>query len=251
MENSKQTLRPHEKQTEQIRGMFDRIARRYDLLNHLLSLGIDRRWRRRLAELVRGRQANRRVVTLLDVATGTGDMALSLARCLPTASVTGVDLSTEMLQIGRRKAAGLQNLTLVEGDALSLPFPDGQFSAVTAVFGVRNFADLGQGLSQMRRVLVPEGEVYILEFSMPRRGGVWGVLYRLYFRKFLPGLGRVISGQRHAYSYLQRSVEDFPDGERFEHILREAGFSAVQSLRLTGGVATIYTGIKEIKPIHR
>ncbi len=225
--------------TEQVRAMFDGIAPRYDLLNHLLSLGVDRCWRRRLVRSVQRRQPAR----LLDVATGTGDLALALARALPRISITGTDLSAGMLAVARTKAgkAGI-DLPWVEADVMALPFPDDSFEAVTAAFGVRNFEDLSGGLEQMRRVMTPGGGLWILEFSTPH--GPWGALFRLYFHRVLPLVGRLVSRDPRAYRYLPESVEAFPDGEKFLSLLHRAGFQQPKQQRIMGGVATLYTASK-------
>lgn len=228
---------------EQVREMFDSIAPRYDFLNHCLSMHIDKRWRRKTVRMV----ARQQPASLLDVATGTGDLAIALRKKLPESSqITGVDLSPQMLRIGREKIARIfpgKEFAMVEGDAENLPFEAESFDAVTAAFGVRNFEDIPAGLQQMYRVLKPEGQVYILEFSMPGNN-ILGRLYRFYFRHILPKIGRLVSGSRGAYQYLPESVGGFPYGERFEGLLREAGFSAVSHRKLMGGIAMIYNGKK-------
>lgn len=224
---------------DQVRKMFDAIAPRYDLLNHLLSLGIDRRWRSAVVRMV-GRAGSAR---LLDVATGTGDMAIAIARHTQ-ATVTGVDLAPEMLRIARTKVerAGLA-IPMIEGDAEYLPFDTASFDAVTSAFGVRNFENLAGGIREMSRVLVPDGRIFVLEFSMPRHSLV-GASYRLYFHRILPWIGGVISRDRQAYSYLPESVEAFPYGDRFLEILTANGFRDAQSTTLMGGIATIYSATK-------
>lgn len=240
-------IKPHNEdptgKKEQVREMFDSIARRYDLLNHLLSMNIDRRWRSRVVKMLR-RQAPDSV---LDVATGTGDLAIAVGRALPGAAVTGVDLSPGMLRIGREKVAARfpgRDLPMLEGDAEQLPFAEGSFAAVTCGFGVRNFENLPRGLAEMHRILRHDGCVYILEFSMPSPHNVLGRLYRFYFRKILPGIGRLISKDARAYTYLPASVGEFPYGERFCTLLTEAGFATPQMQVLMGGIATIYTARK-------
>ena len=181
-ENSKKT---------RVREMFDSIAPRYDLLNHLLSFGVDRLWRRRMVGVV----AAGTPAAILDVAAGTGDVAVALARRLPAARITGIDLSGEMLAVGRGKVArrGLcDRIELVQGDAEQLPFPDGTFDAVTIGFGIRNFGSIEAGLAEAFRVLRPGGRLCILEFSTPR-GRCFGPLYRFYFHRILPLVGRLIS----------------------------------------------------------
>nr|WP_294599177.1 bifunctional demethylmenaquinone methyltransferase/2-methoxy-6-polyprenyl-1,4-benzoquinol methylase UbiE [uncultured Rikenella sp.] len=228
---------------EQVRVMFDAIARRYDLLNRVLSLGIDLRWRARVVSGVR-RQGP---ATVLDVATGTGDLAIAVGRALPAAAMTGVDLSPEMLRIGREKVAARfpgREFPMMEGDAERLPFDEGRFEAVTCGFGVRNFENLDRGLREMYRVLAPQGRVYILEFSMPSRHNGLGRLYRFYFRRILPAIGRLVSRDARAYSYLPESVGEFPYGEPFCRMLAETGFVNPRMRRLTGGIALIYTAEK-------
>lgn len=228
---------------EQVRVMFDAIARRYDLLNRVLSLGIDLRWRARVVSGVR-RQGP---ATVLDVATGTGDLAIAVGRALPAAAMTGVDLSPEMLRIGREKVAARfpgREFPMMEGDAERLPFDEGRFEAVTCGFGVRNFENLDRGLREMYRVLAPQGRVYILEFSMPSRHNGLGRLYRFYFRRILPAIGRLVSRDARAYSYLPESVGEFPYGEPFCRMLAETGFVNPRMRRLTGGIAMIYTAEK-------
>lgn len=223
--------------------MFNRIAPRYDLLNRVLSFGIDRIWRRRLVRLVRKKAA----ATVLDVATGTGDLALALAATLrKPLTVYGLDISSGMLELARKKVnkKGLQDLiVLKEGDSEALPFDDNYFDAVTVAFGVRNFGDLAKGLAEMRRVLKPGASLYVLEFSKP---SVFPVkqLYGFYFSHILPWWGGVISKDKAAYSYLPASVMDFPEGAAFETELRRAGLNPTRSRRQTFGIATIYISEK-------
>jgi demethylmenaquinone methyltransferase/2-methoxy-6-polyprenyl-1,4-benzoquinol methylase len=239
-------VRPYEGEEakkKQIRTMFDRIAFRYDFLNRLLSLGVDVGWRKGTVRMV----AEDRPSSILDLAAGTGDLTLMLARRIPQAAVTGVDLAPEMLEVGRRKIvkSGVRNIRgMVEGDAEALPFEAGSFDAVTVGFGVRNFGNIPVGLSEMYRVLRPGGRVYILEFGMPERR-IFGALYRFYFRRLLPFIGGIFSGEHKAYRYLQRSVEEFPYGDRFVALMREAGFTRVSHRPLTEGLASIYRGEKE------
>ena len=223
--------------------MFNRIAPRYDLLNRVLSFGIDRIWRRRLVRLVRKKAA----ATVLDVATGTGDLALALAATLrKPLTVYGLDISSGMLELARKKVnkKGLQDLiVLKEGDSEALPFDDNYFDAVTVAFGVRNFGDLAKGLAEMRRVLKPGASLYVLEFSKP---SVFPVkqLYGFYFSHILPWWGGVISKDKAAYSYLPASVMDFPEGAAFEAERRRAGLNPTRSRRQTFGIATIYISEK-------
>ena len=238
-ENSKKT---------RVREMFDSIAPRYDLLNHLLSFGVDRLWRRRMVGVVDGLEGpdggELGVLTPHDV---TGDVAVALARRLPAARITGIDLSGEMLAVGRGKVArrGLcDRIELVQGDAEQLSFPDGTFDAVTIGFGIRNFGSIEAGLAEAFRVLRPGGRLCILEFSTPR-GRCFGPLYRFYFHRILPLVGRLISKDDSAYTYLPESVDHFPDNLLFLRLMGQAGFAACRSRRQMRGIAYIYEGRKE------
>lgn len=224
---------------EEVRQMFASIAGRYDMLNALLSLGVDRGWRRAAAEealLLRPRE-------LLDVATGTADFALELKRRSPGTSVTGSDFVPQMLEIGRRKAQerGLE-LRLEEGDALNLPYPDGTFDAVTCAFGFRNFADYSRGLAEFWRVLRPGGRCVILEFPPPA-DGAFGKVFRLYFQHVLPRIGGLLSGNRAAYRYLPQSVLAFPPPQHLAGMMLATGFRPRFRL-LSGGIAAIHVGDK-------
>lgn len=230
-----------EKQKEQIRSMFNSIAHRYDFLNHFLSLGIDRRWRKRLVKLTA--PSNPRII--LDVATGTADLAIALSALKPE-KITGVDISENMLEYGRRKLKKQkldQLIKLEHTDAQSLPFASDTFHLVTVAFGVRNFENLQQGLKEINRVTRPGGEIAVLEFTMPRHFPVKQI-YRLYFKHILPGIGRMVSRDPGAYHYLPESVETFPHGRAFAHELEEAGFSTVKIHSLTFGIAAIYIAKK-------
>lgn len=239
--------------TARVEKMFDAIAPTYDALNHLLSFGVDRGWRRRVVKMVAtsssaGPRTDPRAGSpaVLDVATGTGDLAVALARRIPGARVTGVDISEGMLEVGREKVErrGLAGrVVLRRGDGEALEFADGSFDAVTVAFGVRNFGDIRAGLGEMRRVLRPGGRCYVLEFSEPR-GAVFGPVYRFYFHRVLPWLGRAVSRDGGAYSYLPRSVDEFPAPERFAAMMREAGFAAVRVRRLSLGIAYVYEAEK-------
>ncbi|HOP07912.1 MAG TPA: bifunctional demethylmenaquinone methyltransferase/2-methoxy-6-polyprenyl-1,4-benzoquinol methylase UbiE [candidate division Zixibacteria bacterium] len=237
---------PNEPSRREVWRMFDRIAHRYDLLNRLLSFGRDVAWRRKLSDMVPAQKP----LHLLDVACGTCDLLLTLTRRNQNITRgTGLDMAGEMLKLGQVKigAEGLTRmLNLVHGDAQNMPFVDDCFDLVTIAFGVRNFADLRKGLSEMARVLRPGGQVMILEFSLPRNRFIrWS--YLLYFRHILPWLGGVISGDRAAYQYLNRTVETFPYGEEFCKLLTEVGFVQPKARPLTFGVATIYTATATIK----
>jgi demethylmenaquinone methyltransferase/2-methoxy-6-polyprenyl-1,4-benzoquinol methylase len=219
------------REPEAVRGMFTRIAGRYDLANHLLSGGIDFWWRHRAAEIVRQWRPGR----VLDLATGSGDLALAIARKLPQVEVTGTDFSAEMLALARRK--GLQRTVLA--DALQLPFEEASFDCVTVAFGLRNMADWGAALREMARVLVPEGHLLVLDFSIP--GGALQPLYRFYLHRCLPAMAAIVTGQKDAYDYLGASIEKFPSGAAMLSLVETSGFGSAQAIALTGGIATIYT----------
>jgi demethylmenaquinone methyltransferase / 2-methoxy-6-polyprenyl-1,4-benzoquinol methylase len=224
--------------------MFGQIAGRYDLLNHLLSLNIDRYWRRRTVKLVPPRPGTR----ILDVCTGTGDLALAYHRASHgQAKIVAADFTHEMLAIGRQKAerAGADGeLTFIEADAQSLPLPSDQFDIVCVAFGLRNVADTEAGLAEMTRVCAPAGRVAVLEFTTPQ-WQPFKSLYGWYFRNVLPRIGQLIARNcESAYSYLPESVGEFPQGEALAEKMRAAGLTDVTFRGLTLGVATIYVGKK-------
>ncbi len=226
----------------EVEAMFDSISPHYDLLNRVLSVGTDRRWRRRAISLI-GRHVA--PVRILDVATGTGDLAIAAMKLGPE-KITGIDISSEMLAIGRRKVERLglvDRIELLRGDSLSIDFGDGTFDVAMSAFGVRNFEETVTGLREMHRVLRPGGMVMVLEFSKPS----WfpmKQIYGFYFRRILPRIGRSVSGDAGAYSYLPESVITFPDNEAFLELLLKAGFESVSQKRLTGGIASIYYGFR-------
>ncbi len=227
---------------EQVEAMFDSISGHYDRLNRILSLGTDRRWRRRAVNLI---GIHIRPTEILDVATGTGDLAIEALRLGPR-MITGIDISGKMLEEGRRKISRMgqgEQIVLMKGDSQAIEFRDGTFDVAMCAFGVRNFADTLTGLSEMCRVLRPGGMVMVLEFSRP----AWFPLkqiYGLYFRQVLPRIGRRVSGDPGAYTYLPDSVMAFPDNERFLNLLTAAGFRDVKQRRLTGGIASLYYGFR-------
>lgn len=222
---------------EQVERMFDAISPKYDLLNRLFSLGVDQGWRRKVIRMV----AEEPVDKLLDVATGTADLAIMASKVAK--QVTGVDISDGMLAQGRVKvdAKGLKDrITLQQADSVALPFADGSFDAVTVAFGVRNYEDLSGGLREMLRVLRPGGRLLVLEFSKPQRTPM-RQLFRFYFHQVMPLVGRLVSKDSAAYTYLPQSVDAFPEGQRFLDLLSAAGGQEVKARNLTGGIATIYT----------
>ena len=226
---------------EQVAKMFDNISKRYDLLNHLLSMGIDKGWRKKAIRQLEPLKPQ----TILDVATGTGDFAIQ-ALTLKPKKITGVDISEGMLAVGRKKIAEKQLGHLIElksGDSENLPFGENNFDAVTVAFGVRNFENLEKGLAEIYRVIKPGGMVVVLEFSRPR-AFPFKQLYSFYFKVILPQVGRFISSDKAAYTYLPASVEAFPDGEDFLHRLNTVGFKNTKCKALTFGISSIYTGLK-------
>jgi demethylmenaquinone methyltransferase/2-methoxy-6-polyprenyl-1,4-benzoquinol methylase len=235
------TVKPYQESSEtkksQVEQMFDNIAPRYDFLNHLLSAGIDKVWRWRAINLLKG--LNQPLI--LDVATGTGDLALALHKRL-NAKVTGLDLSEEMLKVAHQKVIrkSLSNqIKLVHGDSENLPFDNDTFDAVTVAFGVRNFENLNKGLSEMTRVLKPGGKMVVLEFSKPSKFPM-KQLYRFYFANILPFWGGLISKDKAAYTYLPKSVEAFPEGREFMAMLEICNLVNIRQYRQTFGIATIY-----------
>ena len=226
-----------------IAALFDRISHRYDVLNHLLSFNMDKAWRSKTAKEV----AKSHPRSILDLATGTADLAISLSKHNPQAHIVGLDISEKMLDIGKAKVK-TQNLDnqieLRFGDAESLPCADDTFDAVTVAFGVRNFERLDQGLSEISRVLKPDGRAVILEFSMPERFPVKQV-YRLYFKHILPKIGHWVSKDGNAYDYLPDSVEKFPKPDDFCKTLDSHGLHVVKARQLTLGVVTMYVTQKK------
>jgi len=224
-----------------VQSMFNNIAPKYDLLNHLLSAGIDKGWRRK----VRKALATGHPEIILDVATGTGDLAIELAK-LPVKKIIGIDIAEDMLEIGRKKIAKkkLENvIELKPGDSENIRFEDNHFDAITVAFGVRNYANLEKGLSEMYRVLKPGKKAAILEFSKPASFPMKQV-YQYYFNHILPAIGRMVSKDKSAYTYLPQSVALFPENKNFLNVLRKAGFKNPGQKRLTFGIATLYVAEK-------
>jgi len=224
----------------QVENMFDNIAPKYDLLNHVLSMKIDVLWRNTLVKWLAKDQPK----TILDVATGTGDLAITVHKGT-NAQVTGLDLSQQMLNVGIEKIKKnnlSDKISMLKGDAENLPFEDNNFDGVTVAFGVRNFENLNKGLSELRRVVKENKSVYILEFSKVE--GFLGPFYMFYFKNILPAIGRLVSKDNRAYTYLPDSVNAFPFGEKMKNILLETGFTKVEYKKLSLGIATIYKATK-------
>lgn len=213
--------------------MFGQIAGRYDLANHLLSGGADFLWRARAARLV----TNWRPQRVLDLATGSGDLALSLQRCLPEAEIVAADFSREMLAVAQKK--GVRQTVLA--DALQLPFADGNFDCVTVAFGLRNMRDWSAALREMKRVLADDGHLLVLDFSLPQ--GWLRPAYEFYLHRILPRAAGVVTGQKAAYQYLATSIDGFPSGEAMVRLISESGFAGATTTPLMGGIATIYTAV--------
>lgn len=217
-----------------VRSMFGRIARRYDLANHLLSGGADFFWRRRAAKIVAAWKPR----DVLDLATGSGDLALAVHHRLPEAKITAADFSREMLEIARNK--GVANT--VVADALRLPFADASFDVVTVAFGLRNMADWDRALAELARVLRSAGHLLVLDFSLPT--GALRPAYRFYLHRCLPLFASLVTGQKSAYDYLGGSIEKFPSGPAMLELIERNGFTNASAEPLTGGIATIYTAQK-------
>ena len=228
---------------EQVATMFNNISKRYDFLNHFLSLGIDILWRKKAIKMLRPEQPK----MILDIATGTGDFAIE-ALALNPDKVIGVDISAGMLEVGREKLKKKRlddRIELHMGDSEGLLFEDNTFDAVIVAFGVRNFEHLQQGIQDMYRVIKPGGTVTVLEFSKPTRFP-FKQLYNFYFKFILPLIGRIISKDQSAYTYLPESVQSFPDGEGFLDVMRTAGFKEAKAKQLTFGISSIYRGRKPL-----
>lgn len=228
--------------SEQVRDMFDNIAPAYDFMNRAMTFGIDRRWRRIAVDMV----ARNPHDSILDIATGTGDLAMLLARRTQARRITGLDLSQGMIDIGRRKIerAGLAGrIELICGDSLAMPFADAQFDAITVAYGVRNFADLLAGYREMARVLRPGGTLTVIELCTPTARLV-RPLYRLYTRRIIPLMGRLVSKDVRAYSYLPESIAAVPQRAGMTALMEQAGFSDAAWRTLTFGTCAIYTARK-------
>src|SRR2546426_2227323 len=222
-------------QPERVRQMFGSIAARYDLANHLLSCGIDFYWRKRAAEVAASWQSKK----IVDLATGTGDLALALQKKLPDAQIVAIDFLPEMLELAKRK--GVRQT--VVADAMKLPFADASFDCATIAFGLRNMEDWGRALREMARVLNANGHFLVLEFSLPTMS-ILRAIYRFYLHRCLPLLGSFLTKKKSAYDYLGDSIEEFPSGDAMCQLMAANGFTHGAFKPLTGGIATIYTAEK-------
>ena len=239
-----ETVKPYntdKSKKEEVAQMFNNISARYDFLNHFLSLGIDHIWRRKAVNKLREIQPKR----ILDLATGTGDFAIALLKLNPT-QIIGMDISSGMLDVGKNKMKAKNVSHIIDmqlGDSENMPFEDGYFDAVTVGFGVRNYENLEKGLTEMLRVTRSGGKIVILEFSKPKRFPIKQA-FGFYSRFIIPFFGKRISKDEKAYAYLPESVAAFPEGKAFTDILSKLGYKHVDSTLVSGGIATIYTGIK-------
>ena len=240
-----ESIKPYneeEKKSIQVERMFDNIAPAYDQLNHTLSWGIDKSWRKKAIDWLKPFNPQR----MMDVATGTGDFAIQACRVLNPKELIGTDISEGMMNVGRQKVkeAGLESrISFAKEDCTALSFPNNRFDAITVAFGVRNFEDLDKGLKEMHRVLNDNGKLVILELSEPE----WfpmKQLYALYSKVVIPTLGKLLSKDRSAYTYLPQSIKAFPQGEVMREIILKAGFSEARFKRLTLGICTLYTATK-------
>ncbi len=244
-DTEKKVVKPYKKEDkskkEEVAEMFNNISKKYDFLNHFLSLGIDKLWRKKAVKLLKDIKPNR----VLDLATGTGDFAIELLKLKPK-EIIGMDISDGMLEQGRIKMKNKKVdhiISMRNGDSENLPFEDGYFDALTVGFGVRNYENLEKGLAEMLRVLRKEGKAVILEFSKPKSFPIKQV-FGFYSKNVIPFLGKKISKDEAAYAYLPESVEAFPEGQAFIDILEKLGYKHVKAQTVSGGIATIYTGTK-------
>lgn len=245
MTYKQESIKPYDengKKGEQVEQMFDRIAHSYDLLNHALSFGIDKHWRKAAIHSLKPHAPR----TMLDVATGTGDFAVKLYDTIHPATLTGIDLSEGMLDVARRKVEALhleQHITFEQGDSLHMRYADGTFDAVTVAFGVRNFEHIDQGYKEMYRVMRPGGLLCVVELSPPRNALV-RFFYNLYAMHVIPFFGSLKSGDKSAYRYLPESIAAVPQGQAMLELMRQAGFGHCSVRRLTLGTCSIYTAVK-------
>lgn len=233
---------PHGAKGKQVEQMFDNIAHSYDFLNHALSLNIDKFWRKAALNSLKPYAPQK----LLDIATGTGDFALMAAKILKPREIVGADLSEGMLSVAREKALRCEyarNITFCKEDCMNLSFADNTFDAITVAYGIRNFEDLDRGLKEMLRVLKPGGRLVIIELTTPQKAPM-KQLFSFYSRVWMPTIGRLISRDKQAYTYLPATMEAFPQGEHMQNVLSNAGFADVKFKRFTGGISTLYTAQK-------
>lgn len=226
----------------QVRRMFNNIAPYYDKICHILSFNIDRLWRKQLVKLI----TEIKPAHIVDIATGTGDVAISLAKNIPTSQLVGIDLSEEMLKVAQQKIERLgvkSNIRLLCEDAENLSLPSNSFDVVTISFGMRNFENIDKGLSESYRILREGGSLFVIEFSTPKHK-VFNVLYRFYSKYFLPVIGQVISKDYKAYTYLPESIVEFYQDDEFTELLQNDGFNNCTAISLTNGIAHIYIGVK-------
>lgn len=245
MSYKQEQIKPYDAKGEkgsQVEQMFDNISHSYDLLNHLLSFGIDKRWRKAAIKSLEPFHPKQ----ILDVATGTGDFAILAAKQLSPERLLGTDISEGMLNVGRKKVekAGLENIvTFQKDDCMSLSLADDEFDAVMVAYGVRNFPDLDKGLREMRRVMKPGGRLVIIELTAPRKFPM-KQLFWCYSHLFMPAVGRLFSKDKRAYKYLPATMEAFPQGEKMKEILTNAGYQDVTFKRFTFGLSTLYCATK-------
>ena len=242
MTYKQETIKPYSQEGEkgkQVEQMFDNIAHSYDLLNHLLSFGIDRHWRRAALEMLKPHAPKK----LLDMATGTGDFALEAMKNVGPDELLGADLSEGMLEVARHKAQGIKGIRFEKHDCMNLKLEDNSFDAVTVAYGVRNFPDLERGLRELLRVLRPGGHLVIIELTSPRKFPM-KQLFWLYSHLLMPLIGKLVSRDANAYSYLPATMEAFPQGEIMQGILEKTGYDEVSFRRFTFGLSTLYFATK-------
>lgn len=245
-ENVKPYGDDNRQKSEQVRDMFDNIAPAYDFMNRAMTLGIDKNWRRKVVNLIHRQVHTKASPQILDVATGTADLAISMAKRIPSAHITGVDLSEGMVSLGNKKVeeAGLKGrVSLCIGDCLRLPFADATFDVISVAFGVRNFEHLDAGYKEMLRVLRPGGMLCVLELSVPS-SPIVKPFYKIYTRRIIPALGRLASKDMSAYTYLPASIEAVPVRSEMTHLIESCGYKDARYISLTMGVCTIYVAYK-------
>jgi len=247
-ENNNLNATGPEQNRDRIGAMFNRIASRYDLLNTLLSFGIDQRWRRTMLARMKKQIGDNggRMLEILDLATGTGDVAIGIKKRFPDARITGGDLAEEMMRFGREKVdrKGLKDIEFCRADAAALPFEDQRFQAVTIAFGIRNFTELDRSFREILRVLKPGGTLWVLEFAWPEKKLV-SFLYRVYSNVYIPVAGQVLAGDREAYTYLTTTIRNFPNGSAITGRMKDAGFASATYRPLGAGLVHMYEAHKK------